>query len=132
MQKNSNTKLKENENNDTTLNDLKNFSLEPNLDNDFDEEFERKLKEKSKRTKEIFVNNDSDTKKVINTNSQQQLLKKIIPNEKVTSNGTLTKTNSSACNFDETNNLDYSIRKMDIETAKVIFFYKLDYKCGYF
>ena len=125
MQKNSNIKLKENEKDDTTLNDLKKFSLEPNLDNDFDEEFERKLKEKSKRTKEIFVNNDSDKTKVINTNSQHQLLKKIIPNEKVTSNGTLTKSNSSACNFDATKNLDYTIRQMDIETAKVIFF-KLD------
>ena len=121
LQKNSNTKLKDNENDDKIMNDFKKFSLEPNLENDFDEEFERKLKEKSKRTREVFENNEPDTKKVINNSNQSQLLKKIIPNEKVTSNGSLNKTNNPASNFDAANNLDYTIKPIDIETAKVGF-----------
>jgi hypothetical protein len=109
------------ENDDKLMNDFKKVSLETNLDNTFDEEFERKLKEKSKRTKEAFDNNEPDTKKAVN--NYNQMMKKISPSEKLTSNGSVSKASSSTYSNDTaSNNLDYTIRPIDIETAKVRLF----------
>jgi hypothetical protein len=106
------------------MNDLKKVLLETNLDSNFDEEFERKLKEKSKRTKEVFDNNEPDTKKAINNSNQ--MMKKISPPEKLTSNGSASKASTSTYSNDiASTNLDYTIRPIDIETAKVRLLFKI-------
>ena len=121
--KNSNLKLNEREESDKISNDFERFSLEPSLDNGFDEEFERKLKEKTKRIKDSKEDYECELKKNINSSQSQSVnsSKKANFNEKLASNRPISKPITfEANNFDSaTSNLDYTLKPIEIETAKV-------------
>ena len=126
--KSSSIKSKEIDENDKIINDFKSFSLEPSLDsqNKFDDEFERKLKEKSRRFKDMNENDEPYAKRNNFNNARPQssvVTKRPIVSDKTLSNGSLNKGNSLASNYQDTStsNQDYTTRPIDIETALVNF-----------